>query len=136
MNTEEKKEYLEGYRRAQERIVSLTNELERWQTIGEKANSVIGIGGGSHSNSSKVEKAAVNVGDIVSDIQREINAARLQRESIKNTIEKCCKRMRYTELLTMRYINGMSNRKIAKLQHKEEKTISNMINTAIKELNI
>lgn len=136
LDIKEKKEYLEGYRRTQARIVAMAMEIEKWQTIGEKVNNDIGTGGGGNYKTSKVEKSAVNVADIIADIQLEINGAKQQREAIKNTIDNGCKFLRHQEILTMRYINGMSVWKIAKVLHKEEKTVSNMINAALKELNI
>lgn len=135
MDLKEKKEYLNRYQAAQKRIIGLTHEVEKWQAIGERANSVIGIGGGSNVKQSRVEVAGVNVADIIADIQKDIDAQRTVREEIKQIIGKCWP-LRYQEILTMRYVNGMSVADIARQEHKERKTIANMLTSALKKLDI
>lgn len=137
MNIKEKREFLSEYRNIQGRIAGLTNEITKWKTIGEKVNSAMsatGVMGGD--NTSKVERSAVNTSDIIRDIQKEIDAALEQRRAIIEAIQTKCKRMRYREVLKMHFINGMSIQKMARTYGKEDKTISNMITVAIKELNI
>ena len=137
MTIKEKREFLSEYRNIQGRIAGLTNEITKWKTIGEKVNSAMsatGVMGGD--NTSKVERSAVNTSDIIRDIQKEIDAALEQRRAIIDAVQTKCKRMRYREVLEMHFINGMSIQKMARTYGKEDKTISNMITVAIKELNI
>lgn len=136
MTVEEKKQYLGRYRDLQNEIAGLTAEIEKWQTIGEKVNNALGIGGSSNVKKSKIESSAVNVVDIISDIQVRINTAKDIRKEIENAIENGCKWYRHKELLKLKYINGMGVGRIARLLGKEEKTISNMLSSAIKELKI
>lgn len=137
MDVKEKREYLREYQRVQSRIIGLTYEIEKWQSIGEKVNSAMsGAGAVGGNNSSKVENSAVNTTDILKVIQLEINSAKQQRDAILNTIRNKCKRMRHREILEMHFINGMSVSKIAKTLKKEEKTVANAITVALKELDI
>lgn len=136
MTVEEKKQYLGRYRDLQNEIAGLTAEIEKWQTIGEKVNNALGIGGGSNLKQSKVEKSAVNVADIIADIQADIDKAREKRQEIEKAIDSGCKWFRHKEILKMRYINGLSVSKIARMLHKEDKTVSNMISSAIKDMKI
>ena len=137
MTDAEKREYLEQYQTAQRRIVGLTHELEKWQTIGTKVNNAIGGGGsGSNVKSSKVEMAAVNVGDILKKIQVEINTAAEIRDTVLDVINQRSKRLRYREILKMYFVNGMSVPELAKELKKGNRTITNAIAVAIKELDI
>ena len=136
MDAKEKKAFLEQYRHLQDHITGLTAEIEKWQTIGEKVNNALGIGGGSNLKQSKVEKSAVNVADIITDIQTDIDKAREKRKEIEKAIDSGCKWFRHKEILKMRYINGLSVSKIARMLHKEDKTVSNMISSAIKDMKI
>lgn len=137
MNLKEKRAYLGEYQRIQNKIFGLTHEIEKWKSLGEKVNnsmSATGVHGGD--NSSKVERSAVNTSDIIQDIQKDIDSAVILRSEIVNIIQTRCSRMRYQELLTMRFVNGMSTSKIAKIQKKEEKTIANAITSALNNLDI
>lgn len=137
MTDKEKREYLEQYRTAQNRITGLSREMEKWQTIGTKVNNAIGAGGsGSNVKNSKVETAAVNVGDILHKIQIEINTALEVRDMVLDAINQRSKRLRHREILKLYFINGMNVLEIAKILKKSNKTISNAISVAIKELDI
>ena len=137
MTNQEKRDYLMHYQNLQNRIIGLTHEIEKWESIASKVNSAInGSGVSSGDNSSKVERGAVNVADIINSIQTEINSAKDVREEILNTIRTKCRVMRYREVLEMHFINGMSVYSIAKVLKKEEKSVHKIINAALKELDI
>ena len=75
MDVKAKREYMMRYQNAQNRIIGLTHEIEKWQGIAEKVNSAINNSGISAcDNSSKVERGAINVADIITSIQIEINS--------------------------------------------------------------
>ena len=136
MTIKEKRIYLGQYQRIQNRIFGLTNELEKWKAIGEKVNNAMGIGGGSkQANNSKVEKSAVNTMEILKAIQAEVDEAEENRQRIIDTINNAPK-LRHREILNMHFVNGMSVEKIARRLKKEEKTVSNAITNALRELNI
>ena len=137
MTNKEKRDYLMHYQSVQNRIIGLTHEIDKWESIASKVNSAInGSGVYSGDNSSKVERGAVNVADIIKSIQIEINGAKDVRDEILNTIRTKCRVMRYREVLEMYFINGMSVYSIAKALKKEEKSVHKIINAALKELDI
>lgn len=130
-----KKEYLAQYQSTQKQIKGLIREIEQWQTMAENASAAISGGGGGKSNTSRVETGAINVMDIIRQIQTDIDKLALIRPEIKAKIE-LCKSYRHREILTYRYINGMSINAIARQEKKEPKTIINLINAAVKKLEI
>ena len=137
MYVKEKREYLMRYQNAQNRIIGLAHEIEKWQGIAEKVNSALNNSGvSSGDNSSKIERGAINVVDIITSIKIEINSAKDVRDEVLNTIRTKCGKMRYRELLEMRFVNGMSEREIAKINKKDVKSISKAITAAIKSIDI
>lgn len=136
MTVQEKRTYLGEYQALQKHIAGLTHELEKWNTLGCKVNNAMGNGGsGSNVKSSKVEVSAVNVVDIIKDIQKDIDDALEKRENIKKAI--CTsKKLRHREILQLHFVNGMSVSAIASEYKKEDKTIANSITAALKELEI
>ena len=137
MDVKEKREYLMRYQNAQNRIIGLTHEIEKWQGIAEKVNSALNNSGvSSGDNSSKVEIGAINVVDIVTSIQKEIDSAKQIRDEVFTTIHTKCGKMRHRELLEMRFVNGMSENEIAKINKKDVKSISKAITAAIKSIDI
>lgn len=130
-----KKEYLAQYQSTQKQIKGLIREMEQWQTIAENASTAISGGGGGKSNTSRVETGAINVMDIIRQIQDDIDKLAPIRPEIKAKIESC-KSYRHREILTYRYINGMSINAIARQEKKEPKTIVNLINAAVKKIEI
>lgn len=137
MDLKAKREYLMQYQSAQNRIIGLTHEIEKWQGIAEKVNSAMNNSGvSSGDNSSKVERGAVNVADIITSIQKEIDSAKQIRDEVFTTIQTKCGKMRHRELLEMRFVNGMSENEIAKINKKDVKSISKAITAAIKSMDI
>ena len=136
MTIKEKRIYLNRYQHIQNRIFGLTNELEKWKAIGEKVNNAMGAGAGSgHGNNSKVEKSAVNTTEILKEIQAEIDKAEEERQLIIVAINHAAK-LRHREILKMYFVHGMSVEKIAHRLKKEEKTVSNAITNALRDLEI
>lgn len=130
-----KKEYLAQYQSTQKQIKGLIREIEQWQTMAENASAAISGGGGGKSNTSMVETGAINVMDIIRQIQDDIDKLAPIRPEIKAKIESC-KSYRHREILTYRYINGMTINAIARQERKEPKTIVNLINAAVKKIEI
>lgn len=130
-----KKEYLAQYQSTQKQIKGLIREIEQWQTIAENASAAISGGGGGKSNTSRVETGAINVMDMIRQIQDDIDKLAPIRPEIKAKIESC-KSYRHREILTYRYINGMTINAIARQEKKEPKTIVNLINAAVKKIEI
>ena len=131
-----KKDYLNQYQSTQKNIKALIREMENWQRIAENASAAISGGGSSnHSNTSKVETGAINVMDIINQIQADIDKLAPIRPAIKAKIDSC-KSYRHREILTYKYINGMSINAIARQEKKEPKTIVNLINSAVKKIEI
>ena len=137
MDLKAKREYLMLYQSAQKRIIGLTHEIEKWQGIAEKVNSALNNAGVlSGDNGSKVERGAINVVDIVKSIQTEINSAKDVRDEVLAAIQTKCGKMRHRDLLEMRFVNGMSDYEIAKINKKDVKSISKSITAAIKSMDI
>jgi hypothetical protein len=130
-----KKEYLAQYQSTQKQIKGLIREIEQWQTMAENASAAISGGGGGKSNTSRVETGAINVMDIIRQIQADIDKLTPIRPEIKAKIESC-KSYRHREILTYRYINGMTINAIARQEKKEPKTIVNLINAAVKKIEL
>jgi len=82
-----------------------------------------------------VETGSINVIDIINQIQADIDKLAPVRPEIKAKIESV-KSYRHREILTYRYINGMSINAIAQQEKKEPKTIINLINAAVKKIEI
>ena len=98
MDVKAKREYMMRYQNAQNRIIGLTHEIEKWQGIAEKVNSAINNSGISAcDNSSKVERGAINVADIITSIKIEINSAKDVRDEVLTTIRTKCGKIRYRE---------------------------------------
>jgi sirohydrochlorin ferrochelatase len=73
--------------------------------------------------------------DLILQIQRDIDNLAPLREEIKAKIDGC-KSYRHREILTYKYINGMSVNAIARQERKEPKSIANMINAAVTKIEI
>ena len=137
MTLDEKREYLKQYQMAQNSIVGLTHELEKWQALGVRVNNALSTGGsGSNVKQSKIEQSAVNTADILRTIQTEIDGEIAKRQSIIESLNQNCKKYRHREILKMRYIHGMSNSQIAKQLGKDTKSVSNLVTAALKAYNV
>ena len=77
----------------------------------------------------------MNTTDILKKIQTEINTAEDQRQTVLDAINKG-KKLRQREILRMHFVHGMSVAKIARKLGKEEKTVSNAITNALRDLDI
>ena len=137
MTIKEKRKYLSEYQNIQNQIFGLVHELEKWKSVGEKVNSAMSNSGSTGKNtSSKVELSAVNTSDIIRTIQFDITEAERKRADIINTLNQKCRRLRHKEILTMYFVNGMSVYSIARKLNKDDKTVSNSITNALREMDI
>lgn len=136
MTYKEKKEILEGYSSSVKRIVCLQRELEQWHTIAtgitQKISPVIV---NTNDNNSKVESCAIKCAEIKELILNEIKIAENNRDQVNKIIEGV-RDIRKRDLLTMRYINNVSVRKIAILYDAEVNSIYKQLRRTITSLNI
>ena len=136
MTYKEKKETLEGYSSSVKRIVCLQRELEQWHTIStgitQKISPVIV---NTNDNNSKVESCAIKCAEIEELILNEIKTAEHNRDQVNKIIEGV-RDIRKRDLLTMRYINNVSVRKIAILYDADVNSIYKQLRRTITSLNI
>lgn len=136
MNYKEKKELLESYLYLQRKITGLVYELLRWGCIGTKITSGYNDGLGCTSQASKTELGGSGLAEVRKEIEMYLNEAVREREKVIEAINHC-QRLRHRELLTLKYVNGFSNGKIAEmLGKKEDGTIYKAVNNAINAMDI
>ena len=136
MDFKAKKEFLESYIVLQRKIGGLTHELSKWGSIGTKITSGYNDGLGGSSVGSKTELAGVGLSEVRKEIEMCLNEAVREREKVIEAINHC-QRLRHRELLTLKYVNGFSNGKIAEmLGKKEDGTIYKAVNNAINAMDI
>lgn len=136
MTYKEKKETLESYNSAMRRIVCLQRELEQWHTIAtgitQKLSPVIV---NTNENNSKVENCAIKCAEIEKAICSEIAQAEQDRNRVSKIINNV-NDIRKRDLLTMRYINNVSVRKIAILYDVDENSIYKQLRRTITKLHV
>lgn len=136
MTYRQKKTFLESYLANARRIKALTYEIERWETLAtgitQKLKQDVVSGGAVDS---KIENYAIKIVELENQLQLEINAAMQTRDETLYIISKA-KNYRYRELLELRYVNGLSVRRIAREMEKTEDNIYKLIRLAIKTLDI
>ncbi len=137
MKFEAKKEYLKGYLNLNNKIVSLQTEYERWETIGTKVTPTLSHAPGGHGdNQSKVERASIEMARLKNELAEEIENATQKRDKIVRDINNHSPKVRHAQLLIWRYVNGMTLPQIARMIGKDERTVWNLINTAIRCLEL
>lgn len=136
MTYKEKKEELEKYISATRRIACLQSEYEQWQTIAtsitQKLSPVIV---NTNDVNSRVERCGIKCVEIEKQILEDMSVAEYERQRVQdiiNTIRDSRKR----EILTMRFVNGASVRKIAILYDADENSIYKQIRRAISRLDL
>lgn len=136
MTYKEKKERLESYIRSVRRINALAIELEQWRTIAtgitQKISPVIV---NTNEVNSKVERCAIKCSEIEQTILEEMAQAEYDRQITKTMIDNI-KDSRKRELLTMRYINGASVRKIAIIYNADENNIYKQLRRTIQKIEL
>ena len=107
------RQYFEGVARAERRLKVLRAKYDHYCAIGLSSTSQIdSIGGGRQHITSRVEIAAVGMADTMRDLQTEIDKyARIVKEA--EELIASIPQERYRDLLTLRYIAGMSWPKIS-----------------------
>lgn len=124
--------YLRQYLNSQNRILGHLYELEKWETIGTKITQNYGDRIPARGeNQSKIESSGINMAILSKDIQKEIATALNLRDEVYQTISKAPTKRHCREILTMKFINGLSNRKIAILLDRDERSIRRMIRNAV-----
>lgn len=136
MTYKEKKERLEAYTQAMHRISGLQKELESWRTIATNITQKISpVIVNTNEVSSKVERCAIKCVEIQRLIESEIEQAEYERTMAKIIIDSI-KDSRKRELLTLRYINDVSVRKIAILYDADENSIYKQIRRTIARIDL
>lgn len=135
MTYKEKDIYLKQYVEDGQRLYGLSQEIKKWREIGANmAPSGVPANGQSGSGG-KVQTSAVNITDLVMEIERDIAGVAKEREEIKQTI-KMARNRREELILNLRYINGLSVFDIANQIGKSEKWTREMLNKAVNSLEI
>lgn len=136
MTYKEKKEILEGYISCQHKIVGLQKELENWETIATSiTQKITPVIVNTNDNNSKVETCAIKCVEIQQKIIDEIKSAQYNRNIVQDAIERM-KDTRKRDILTMRYVNGMSVSDIAIKLNKDRNNIYKMIRTGIRNVEL
>lgn len=136
MTYRQKRDLLNSYRSTVFKIKGLQRELEEWQTIStnitQKINPVM-----AHSNKtgSKLESDAIRVVEIENKIRQELNAAIDTRDSVRSIINSI-KDTRKRDILTLRYVNGIPVKEIARSRNVAEQNIHKIIKRSIQSIDI
>ena len=105
--------YLESYAEAQRDIIDKTDELKEWRCFMEKITPTLsGMPGGSHDNTSKVERGQMQVDSLIRDIERELNKARTTRKEVLECIGNM-PTASYRTLLKREYTRACTLKQIA-----------------------
>ncbi len=137
MTYKEKVDFLKSYQAAVHRMKGLSLEYEKYKHIGGAISQQISAAPAHGSGTGdKTGKAGMGMADIRNQIEQETREAFEIRKNVKAAIDNKCKRKRYAEILTLKYINGMSDSGIADEYKKDVRTIKNVLRTAIESLDI
>ena len=117
MTVEEAKEYLERGFAYREKIQGEQRRVDHWRHVAESMAIKSGSGGGSSYPSKKVETCAVNIVDIESEIQEELDRLQQIELEIESAINKYVEDPKLKLLLEMRYLNYMRWREISSTLH-------------------
>lgn len=124
------KKELSSYQNTQHDIKSNLVEYERIMAIGTKITQTLkNTPGGSGENNSKVELCAIKLKEITDNIECDVVDMQDNRDYVISLIDKAG--YRYKDVLTYKYINGLSNIEIGKMMHKDRRQIYNIINAGI-----
>lgn len=136
MTYNEKKRFLESYTVSVRKIKGLQRELEEWTTIAtnitQKLKPIMVQNGLTNS---KIEECAIKIANIEDQIVQEISKAEQNKQQIEAAVNTI-KDSRRREIITLRYINGLSVAIISYELDKEYDNVYKMIRTAIKSMNI
>lgn len=125
MTRQEKKNFLRKYPHICYQIEQINNRIEEIRTAGEKITQSYSDVGYSSESDSKVERAAVKVPDLESDLKKKID----EKNKIDNALRSL--RSNQREVLKMVYFDGISQNRVAQILHKTPNTIRNVVNHAI-----
>ena len=123
-----KKSMLSRYLLLQRSISGYGEELAKWASIGTKINQTYSDSIGSGGNTSKTEIGGINLAEIKKSIIRDLSTCMDEREAIKKAIETAP--IKYRDVLTFRYVNGLKEREIADLMEKDERSARRIIKEA------
>lgn len=133
MTYKEKDSFLRQYRESCIEISGLIREREKWETIAMSTAAGAEPGGGSGAG--RVQGAAVNAADIMTEIDKDIAAAAAQREEVRRVVDSHPAR-RQRLMLGLRYINGLSVEDVANEIGKSVKWTRQSLQAAVNALNM
>lgn len=133
MTYKEKDAFLRQYREKCIEISGLIREREKWETIAMSTAAGTEPGGGSGSG--RVQGAAVNAADIMTEIDNDIAAAAARREEVRRVVDAHPAR-RQRLMLGLRYINGLSVEDVANEIGKSVKWTRQSLQAAVNALNM
>lgn len=136
MTYKEKRELLNSYRSSVVRIKGLQRELEEWETIATNITRKIKpVMVHSSKTGSKLESDAIKILEIETQLNQELNSIIQTRTSV-NDIINTVRDTRKRDILTLRYINGIPVREIARNRNVAEQNIHKIIKRTIQSINI
>lgn len=134
MTYEEKVDFLRLYADNTIRLHGLALEAERWEQIAQSMSVNLDAMPKGSGNGGKMSNGAINAVAILSEIEADTEAARAEREQVKQVIQTAPRRKR--QLLELHYINGMKPGDIANEYGKSEEWIRKSIRNAVNSLEI
>lgn len=135
MKYKEKDAYLKRYTEDSQRLYGLSQEIKKWRQIGASMAPSGAPASGQSGSGGKIQTSAVNVADLVMEIEQDIAGVVKEREEIKQAI-KTAQNRREGLILNLRYINGLSVFDIANQIGKSEKWTREMLKKAVNSLNL
>ena len=136
MTYKEKRELLNSYRSSVIRIKGLQRELGEWEAIANNITQKIKpVMVNSSKTGSKLESDAIKILEIETQLNQELNAIIQTRTSV-NDIINTVRDTRKRDILTLRYINGIPVREIARNRNVAEQNIHKIIKRTIQSINI
>lgn len=136
MTYNEKIIFLNSYQSTIRALKGLSVEYEKYLDIGSRISQQISAAPCGVGSGDKTGRAGIGMAEIKRQIEMEAKTAFELRQNVKAVIESRCSRARYSEILTLKYINGMTDREIADEYRKDTRTVKNALKAAVESLDI
>lgn|SRR5574344_319193 len=130
-----KREYLERYGYIKAEMKPLMEEYTKWSNMRDRITQLSDGMPHVQSNGSKPENVALEIQTILEQLSDCVKADSDALNSISATISHVFP-YRYRNILTMRYISGMSVNQIAQSIGKDREKMYVIIDNAVKAINI
>lgn len=112
MTSQEKKEYLQQYRVAEQEEERLSGEIERWRSRAEKMTTGYGLSPSGGGDGRSLEHTVERIDELIRQLVGQLDELVALRQEIGAVID-AVQDTRLRELLRLRYIDGMSLAQIA-----------------------